>query len=94
MFVSAVDVIHWLMFAFAGTDVVSLYHMSWLNPLNLVPLRLLCRFFGVSDAFWDEIVVPLYASSFLTTNLDWIPSVILPIVDDIISVAKPPALES
>jgi hypothetical protein len=48
----------------------SLYNMSMLNPLNVVPLWLLARVFGVSTDFWTAIVVPMYASTFLSVNLD------------------------
>lgn len=40
-------------------DVQSMYRMSYFNPLNLIPLRTLCRFFRISDKFWDFVFVPI-----------------------------------
>ena len=63
----------------------SLYHFTIFNPFNYIPLRLLSFFFGISTRFWHQIVVPMYASSFLSTHLSFIPASILPIIDEIIS---------
>lgn len=71
---------------FALSSVVSFYHTSPANPLSLLPLRKLARMYGVSDSFWDHVVVPIYSSSFLTTDLSTVPAVILPILDDIIGI--------
>ena len=46
---------------FARSETPSLYHLSLLNPLNLIPLRTLARACGVSRGFWREVFVPLYA---------------------------------
>lgn len=54
----------------------SLYAFSIFNPFNFIPLRFLSRLFGVSDSFWNKVVVPLYSSTFLTSNLNYIPSVV------------------
>ena len=68
---------------FAGKGApLSLYHMSLLNPLNAVPLRLACALFGISAGFYHDLIVPLYASSFLSTDLAMTPLVIVPIIDD------------
>ena len=40
-------------------EVQSMYRMSYFNPLNLIPLRTLCRFFRISDKFWDFVFVPI-----------------------------------
>ncbi|KAL6042701.1 putative NAD-binding protein [Balamuthia mandrillaris] len=66
----------------------SLYDFSLLNPFNVVPMRVLARLFGVSTRFWQAVVIPIYSSTFLTVKLDWIPSVIVPVIDDLISVSK------
>ena len=63
----------------------SLYHFSIVNPFNYIPLRLLSMLFGISNYFWTNIVVPMYASSFLSTKLSFIPSSILPTLDSLIS---------
>lgn len=64
---------------------ISLYHFSILNPFYYIPMRFLCFIFGISNYFWNNIIVPMYTSTFLSTQLSFIPSTILPIVDYIIS---------
>jgi predicted NAD/FAD-binding protein len=64
---------------------LSLYHFSLLNPFNFISMRILSLIFGVTNCFWTNIVVPMYASSFLSTKLSFIPSSILPIIDNLIS---------
>ena len=72
----------------------SLYDLSMLNPLNVLPLRWLATLFGVSAACWEDIVVPMYFSTFLSSKLDLVPAVILPIVSDIIPLTEPAILKS
>ena len=72
----------------------SLYDLNMLNPLNLLPLRWLSIVFGVSRECWDDVIVPMYASTFLTTKLDYIPAIILPIISDIIPLTTPATLRS
>ena len=80
---------------FAGKGApLSLYHMSLLNPLNAVPLRLACAPSGISAGFYHDLIVPLYASSFLSTDLAMTPLVIVPIIDDLISTHAVPSMES
>jgi hypothetical protein len=79
---------------FSSSTEVSLYHMSFLNPLNVISLRLLSRLFGVSHAFWNEVIVPLYASSFLTIRMNGVPAVILPVLDDLIPLVGCPVMHS
>lgn len=64
----------------------SLYHFSLFNPFNYISLRMLSIFFGISTNFWNDLVVPMYASSFLSTKLSFIPAAILPVVDSLISI--------
>lgn len=81
--------------AFHGRPKVeSLYHLSPLNPLNVIPLRQLARGFGISDGFWADIVVALHSATFLTTRLDRIPAVIVPIIDAIVPLDRPAALDT
>ncbi|CAF4003810.1 unnamed protein product [Adineta steineri] len=63
----------------------SLYHFNFLNPFNFISMRFLSLLFGVSNQFWNHIVVPMYASSFLSTKISFIPSSILPTLDSLIS---------
>ena len=72
----------------------SLYRINLFNPLNLMPLRWLSFLFGVTRECWDEIIVPMYASTFLTVKLDYVPSIILPIISDIIPLIEPAQLQS
>ena len=64
----------------------SLYRVSPLNPLCVIPLRLVCRAAGISDAFWQHSFVPVHTSSFLSARLSSIPAVIAPALEDIVSV--------
>lgn len=73
---------------------ISLYRLSPLNPLNLVPLARLARVLGISRGFWDDIVVPFYSATFLTTKMDRIPAVILPIIDEILPIDRPGQLDT
>ncbi|CAM9269766.1 unnamed protein product, partial [Ectocarpus fasciculatus] len=79
---------------FAGTKEKSLYHVSILNPFNMLSLRMMCRLCFISSDFWDCVIVPLYMSSFLTIKLDEVPAVILPTLDDLISVSTTPKMQS
>lgn len=72
----------------------SLYDLNLLNPLNVMPLRWLSILFGVSRECWDNVIVPVYASTFLTIELDMVPSIILPIMSDIVPLSRPASLRS
>jgi len=67
----------------------SLYHFSYFNPLNLIPLYWLARLSGVSRAFWDEIFVPIHCASFITTSMKGVPAVILPLLESIVPLEEP-----
>jgi predicted NAD/FAD-binding protein len=67
----------------------SLYHFSYFNPLNLIPLYWLARLFGVSAAFWDTIFVPIHCASFITTSMKSVPAVILPLLESIVPLEEP-----
>jgi len=67
----------------------SLYHFSYFNPLNLIPLYWLARLFGISRAFWDTIFVPIHCASFITTSMKGIPAVILPLLESIVPLEEP-----
>jgi hypothetical protein len=62
--------------------------------MNLVPLRTLARGLGISRGFWTDVVVPFYSATFLTTKLDRIPAVILPIIDEILPIDRPGQLDT
>jgi predicted NAD/FAD-binding protein len=77
---------------FAWSDTRSLYHLSLLNPMNVFPLRLLVRLFGISSGFWQEIFTPLHITTFLTTHLHTLPAVIVPIIDETVPLNSIPEL--
>ncbi len=67
----------------------SLYHFSYFNPLNLVPLYWLARLFGISRDFWETIFVPIHCASFITTSMRGVPAVILPLLESIVPLEEP-----
>jgi predicted NAD/FAD-binding protein len=67
----------------------SLYHFSYFNPLNLIPLYWMTRLFGISKAFWDTIFVPIHCASFITTSMRGVPAVILPLLESIVPLEEP-----
>ncbi|CAF1191637.1 unnamed protein product [Rotaria sordida] len=82
--ISMINTIKYVSKFFHGKE-ISIYHFSFLNPFNYISIKFLSLLFGISNHFWNNIVVPMYASTFLSTKLSFIPSSILPIVDDMIS---------
>ena len=67
----------------------SMYHFSYFNPMNLIPLYWLARLFGISNAFWDTIFVPIHCASFITTSMRGVPAVILPLLESIVPLEEP-----
>lgn len=67
----------------------SLYHFSYFNPLNLIPLYWMARLFGISREFWDTIFVPIHCASFITTSMRGVPAVILPLLESIVPLEEP-----
>jgi predicted NAD/FAD-binding protein len=67
----------------------SMYHFSYFNPMNLIPLYGLARLFGISKAFWDTIFVPIHCASFITTSMKGVPAVILPLLESIVPLEEP-----
>jgi predicted NAD/FAD-binding protein len=72
----------------------SLYRIAPFNPMNYVSLWALARLFGISREFWDELVVPLYSATFLTTRLDRVPALLLPTIDAIVPIDRPARLQT
>eukprot|EP00756_Hemistasia_phaeocysticola_P007731 Hpha_TRINITY_DN14378_c0_g1::TRINITY_DN14378_c0_g1_i1::g.86587::m.86587 len=75
-------------------DELSAYRMSFLNPFNMVSIKTLWGWCGGSREFWDVILVSLYDSTFLTTQLDAVPAVVAPMMDDIIPLNRCSVLNS
>jgi len=67
----------------------SLYHFSYFNPLNVMPLYWMARLFGISRAFWDTIFVPIHCATFITTSMRGVPAVILPLLESIVPLEEP-----
>jgi hypothetical protein len=61
----------------------SLYNMSYINPMNYTPLGILIFLYGISNDFWETVIVPIHSSSFLTVNIWFVPAVIVPILNDL-----------
>ncbi len=76
-------------FFLTGDKHDSLYHFSYFNPLNLIPLYWLARLFGVSKRFWDTIFVPIHCATFITTSMRGVPAVILPLLESIVPLEEP-----
>lgn len=72
----------------------SLYRMNVLNPLNVIPLKLLCRMFGISARFWDYIFVAVHTSTFLELNLDSLPAVMAETLEDIMPLNATPTMSA
>jgi predicted NAD/FAD-binding protein len=67
----------------------SLYHFSYFNPLNFIPLYWLARAFGISREFWETIFVPIHCASFITTSMRGVPATILPLLESIVPLEEP-----
>ena len=67
----------------------SLYHFSYWNPLNLLPLYALTRLFGLSARFWDEIFVPIHCASLITTSMKDMPAVVAPLLESVVALERP-----
>ena len=67
----------------------SLYHFSFLNPLNLIPLYPLMRLFGISERFWDEVFVPIHCATMITTEMKNMPAVVAPLIESVVPLEKP-----
>mmetsp|Transcript_4607 Transcript_4607/g.10064 ORF Transcript_4607/g.10064 Transcript_4607/m.10064 type:complete len:366 (-) Transcript_4607:58-1155(-) len=68
--------------------------MNFLNPLNMIPLRLLCRFFGVSDRFWNFVFVPIHTSTFIEVEMDTLPAAMAEILNEIVPFARTPHMRT
>lgn len=67
----------------------SLYHVSHANPMNFIPLYWLARAAGISDAFWQQVFVPVHCATFITTKMKEIPAVILPLLEEVVPLERP-----
>lgn len=72
----------------------SLYHISYLNPMNFVPLYALARLFGITRTFWERIFVGVHSATFITTKMTDIPAVILPLLEGVVPLEHPTAMST
>ena len=76
------------------SEVPSLYRMNVLNPLNMVSLHTLCRWFGVSEKFWRTVFVPIHTSTFLEMQMDDVPAVMAEVLDTIVPFRSVPEMRT
>jgi len=79
---------------FSPSAYPSLYSMSWVNPLNLIPLKRLCQWWGVSQRFWDYVFVPVHTSTFLEVNMDSVPGSMGSLLNDIVPFSATPRMKT
>lgn len=77
---------------FQPCSTASVFRMGFLNPLNLLPLRLLCRLFGLSDRFWQLVFVPVHTSTFLEVEMDTLPATMAEVLDQIVPFTSTPRM--
>jgi len=67
----------------------SMYDFSYWNPLNVLPLYRLARLFGVSEAFWHKVFVPIHCATLITTKMKDLPAVVAPLIESIVPLERP-----
>jgi hypothetical protein len=61
-------------------------HTGWLamvNPMNFITMRSLCKFGGISQEFWDAVIVPVEASNMSCANVDDFMAVGMVVLEDL-----------
>ena len=61
---------------------------SYVNPLNFIPVKTCAKLFGISDAFYSTVLNPFHGWNFSTANIDTLPTVALPVLDDIVPLTR------
>ncbi|CAK9006429.1 8-desaturase) [Durusdinium trenchii] len=79
---------------FSPCSVPSMYRVSMLNPLNLIPLRTLCRLYGISDRFWEFVFVPIHTSTFLEIEMDTVPALMAELLNEIVPFTETPNMRT
>jgi predicted NAD/FAD-binding protein len=79
---------------FTKSEEPSLYHASAANPMSYVRARTLMRLSGMSEGFFRDVFVPVQSASFLTSDLDATPAVILPVLESILSTEEGATLDT
>lgn len=58
------------------------------NPMNFIPLKVMTKLVGMSDEFYENILRPFQGYQFSTANIDMLPCVALPVLDDVVSLTR------
>jgi len=53
------------------------------NPMNFITMKTLCRWGGISQEFWESVIVPVEASNMSTTQVDNFAAVGMPVLEDL-----------
>jgi hypothetical protein len=72
----------------------SLYRNNILNPLNIIPMKKILNWWGISDWFWERVFVPVHTSTFLEVKLENIPAVLIELLDDLVPFTKVPEMRA
>ena len=88
-FLSSVPILSFPVFApfLSPPPCISLQHTglwSYVNPLNFISTKTACKCFGISDEFYKTVLNPFHGFNFSTANIDALPVVALPVLDDIV----------
>merc|ERR1719329_764557 len=57
--------------------------LPYFNPLNYIGVKTLPKFFGMSDAFYKEILAPFHGLSMTGVGIDGVPATAYQILEDI-----------
>jgi len=79
---------------FQYSEYPSIYRSSFLNPMNVVGLKTMFWWFGISERFWRSIFIPVHSSTFLELEMEGVPAVIAELLDDIVPLATTPVMRS
>lgn len=76
------------------SETPSLYRMGFANFLNMIPLRKVCKMWGLSDRFWKFIFVPIHTSTFLEVDMDTVPASMAELLDEIVPFSRTPNMRT
>ncbi|GBG31197.1 L-amino-acid oxidase [Hondaea fermentalgiana] len=79
---------------FQPSPVPSMYRVGFANPLNLIPLRVLCKFFGVSQRFWNLVFVPIHTSTFLEVEMETLPATMAEVLNEVVPFTETPLMRA
>jgi predicted NAD/FAD-dependent oxidoreductase len=79
---------------FQPSEYPSMYRSNMLNPLNVIGLKTMFRWYGISERFWRCVFIPVHSSTFLELEMEGVPAVIAELLDDIVPLVETPRLKS